>query len=35
MTAVMMACVFTILADSLRRWGKALAERRASPSAAR
>jgi carbon starvation protein len=35
MTAVMMACVFTILAASLRRWGKALAERRASPSAAR
>jgi carbon starvation protein len=35
MTAVMMACVFTILADSLRRWGKALADRRASPSAAR
>ncbi|HEV8335623.1 MAG TPA: carbon starvation protein A [Candidatus Polarisedimenticolia bacterium] len=35
MTAVMMACVFIILADSLRRWGKALAERRASPSAAR
>jgi carbon starvation protein len=34
MTAVMMACVFTILADSLRRWGKTLADRRASPSAA-